>query len=516
MLLPSEQIPGFGPINSKFYRQRKRRDDDGRGPWNEDIQKAVAGDITHSLERMRGIGGIEVKKAHERGGERREKEKKKDTVTIPVPPRWGTFVIKSDDGRVIVVDEDGEFDSGPRPGNEQGGSKWVKAPTTISLPPSLTSYASLEEDEDNGHKSKKKHKKQPEPLKSLTPIIESEYEEDGYQPSVSEDLMSPTDFFMTGGVSGWPSRDASPVRSHIKSTRSSMHSTSKSPMKKKSKSPVRSLPGSWPSPQQSPTKSIISVSSTSTSAGEVVQSWGKEGSRHSDGSRRSHRSSRHDADNVSVRTHSTYKPPAVEDAPDTSSEDASLLKAGAWGGGHKYSAGGWVGSKANIKHRSSSSKNGSEKSLKDTNQHTWNPAQPTSDHDHAPSIVQNWVGDRIKTVSETSTHKSRSRHHRSHSHSHSHSHTPSETSWDGYEKPKTMSEVSVVGTGSERSSTDSQTSSRHSRKSRTSGRRSHRDIRLGSEVNWGGSERSWGESQKAKCDGWGGDRTDSESGRGWN
>jgi hypothetical protein len=513
MLLPSKQASGFGPINPKFYKQRKRRDDESCGPWNEDIQKAVVGDITQSLEKMRGIGGIEVKKAYENSGERQDKERKKDTITIPLPPRWGTFIIKADDGRVIVVEEHGEFDSGPKAEKEESGNKWVKAPTTISLPLS-TPYSSEQECDKRPHKGKKKHKNVPEPIKMLTTILESEYEEDGDQASVGEDLMSPTDFVMTGGAGGWPSRHTSPVRSLIELGHSSRHSARKSLTKEKLESPVRSLPGSWPSPLQSPTKSVISVSDRSTSTGNSVQSWGKQSSRHSRGCKEFHKYSRHDGDNVSMRTHSTYKPPAVEDAPDTSSENASALKAGAWDKSHKSNSGDWGGSKIGSKH-GSSSKKGSEKSWKAANEETWETEQPDSENNHASSIVQNWVSDRIKTTSDASTHKSRSRQHRNHNGSRSKSHVSSEASWDGYEKPKTMSEVSVAGTESERSLTDSQTSSRHSRRSAASEHRSHRSSRHESEVNWGGSEQSWGQSQKANCDGWGGDRTDSESGRGW-
>jgi len=84
-------------------------------------------------------------------------EKKKDTVTIPMPPQWGTFVIKAEDGRVIVVDKDGEFDSGPQKAVSEQQRPWVKAastveptsPTRTPSPPSPTEtsqlYPSVEE-----------------------------------------------------------------------------------------------------------------------------------------------------------------------------------------------------------------------------------------------------------------------------------------------------------------------------------------------------------------------------------
>jgi hypothetical protein len=452
MLVPSRRAPGFGPIDPKFYKQRKRRENEERGAWNDDVQKAVAGDIGRSLEKMRGIGGVEVKRTH--GGEARVKDKKKDTVTIPLPPKWGTIVIKANDGRVVVVDEDGEFDSGPT-GQEQVDAevKWVKAPSTIDLPPPPPAPK-----RDTRTKEKKKHN----PVKSLTPIQESDEYEDIYDPSGGEDPMSPTGFFMTGGASGWPS----PVPSCIASPRNSGKQSSSV-----KKSPVRSLPGSWPSPPHSPTK----YSDTSTSS-EV--SWGKKSS-HNGG--KSRRSSRHDGDNMSTKTYSTYKPPVVEDAPDTSSDRILLAKDGEcgriqkgsveeWGDGQKGGVG-WGGSTKSSKHSA-------------TPAFIPDPFPTT-----APTAIQNWVA---KTVSETSSRKSRSRTHRSRA--------PSESSWDGFEKAKSMSEISVAGTEGERDWGDSQPS----RKSKGSEHRSHGSSRRGCQVGWGGSEQDWGASQTANVEVWDG------------
>jgi len=493
MLLPSRRAPGFGPINPKFYKQRKRtgNEDDA---WNTDIQKAVAGDIGHSLEKLRGIGGVEVKRhtdTLDKHGNRR-----KNTITIPLPRRWGTFIIKADDGRVIVVDEDGEFDSGPQ--GQQVPRKWVKAPTTVSAPPS--------------EKRRESRKKSLEPVKALTPIPESEYEE-GDVLEGGEDPMSPTGFFMTGGASGWPERSVSPV----KSRRSSRRSTSK-PV-----SPIRSLPGSWPSPPLSPTKGG-SVSDKSWSS---VEPWGGAKSR---SSKKSHRSPRRGDDNVSTKSYSTYKPATVEDVPDTSSANGSLVKEGGWGGsqkskgegwdgGHDGSETGWGGDKKVSEDGWGGSKNGSTSSIKSSHRssrHAANtdiwaeqplphsiafeqplpgnfmPEQAPPTSHPAPSLVQNWVSDRVKTLSEASTHKSRSHRHKSHSRSRSqHLTPPGEASWDGFEKPKTMSDVSIAGTGSERSWPESRQRSRRSNRT----------------DNWGGS-------QGANVDGWGGEMTDSETGGG--
>jgi hypothetical protein len=478
MLLPSRRAPGFGPINPKFYKQRKRKENEN-GAWNDDIQKAVAGDIGQSLEKMRGIGELEVKRPTKEKIDKHGK-RKKNTVTIPLPRKWGTFVIKADDGRVIVVDEDGEFDSGPQV--QQQPTKWIKAPTMISPPPSSTTERS------RGHKDKKHL----EPIKSLISIPESEYE-DGYISLGGEDVMSPTGFFTTGGANGWPSRSASPV----KSRRSSRHS-----LPVRIASPIRSLPGSWPSPPQSPIKSA-NVSEKSTSS---VETWGEKKSSSSSKSKKSHRWSRKDDDVLSTKTYSTYKPATVEDASDTSSEDASLVKEGwrgsqksnpcGWGGSRKGSEASWGGDKKDSEHNWDGSNKSSHKSSRlPTNPNTW-AIEPPVDHHPAPSVIQNWVGDRVNTVSEASTHKARSHRHRSRSHSRA----LSEATWDGYELPKSMSDVSVAGTNSERSMPGSR---------RASTRRSHRSNQTD---HWGGSERDWGGSQKTNVDGRRGDRTDSESG----
>jgi hypothetical protein len=475
MIVPSRHAPGFGPINPKFYKQRKRRENEEKGAWNEDIQKAVVGDIGRSLEKMRGIGGVEVKKAG--GGERRVKEEKKITVTVPLPQRWGTFVIKADDGRVIVVDEDGEFDSGPRVKEQEAEKKWIKAPSTTDLPPPPSpSSKHASEKRDRGKKDKKTHRHISQSIKSLTPIPESEYE-DGYLPSGGEDLMSPTGFFMTGGASGWLSPDAASIASPAKSNASS---------KRSSNSPIRSPPGSWPSPPHSPTKAF-SISDKSASTVSSVQSWGKKSHR----SGKSYRSSRHDDDNVSMKTFPTYKPAAVEDAPDTSSDQAFVLEDCGWGGHNKSSEHNW---------------NGSNKSSQKSPRHDTRAADihdpwALNTHHDAPRVIQNWVCDRVKTVSEASSHKSRSRSHTSRNRSH----VSTEVSWDGYEKPKAMSEVSVAGTESERSWPHSQISSRHSRRSKASDHGSHRSSTRRSQAGWEGSEQSWGGSHKANVDGRGGD-----------
>ncbi|OAL00074.1 hypothetical protein IQ06DRAFT_377911 [Phaeosphaeriaceae sp. SRC1lsM3a] len=476
MLLPSQHRPGFGAIDARFYKQRKRRDGETCRAWNEDIQRAVAGDIGRSLEGLRGVGGVDIRPANGAEGERRGG--RKDTVTVPLPRRWGTIVIKDESGRVIVVDEEGEFDSRSmmEDGNKEGG-KWIKAASTISGP--------SVEGQDRVRKEKRKKENIPEPANVLQPILESEYEDVPGDDTAETDSMSPTDFFMTGGASGWPTPKTS----------SGAYSPTKTFNKSKKGSPTWSLPGSWPSPPQSPTKNLP-VSGTSSVASNSKQSWGKESSHHFNGSRRPQNSMGHNGDNVSVKTYSTYKPVTVEDAPDTSSDNASMSQDVGWQDDHKGSEGGGSGRGSSS---SISSKRNSAKSWKGTEE-TW-----ANDEQHNIPATQDWTGQRVKTASEASSRASRRRIQRSH--------TPSEASWDGYERPKTESEVSVVGTDSERYWSGSQVSSRHSRVLDESRQYSQSGSRHESHAGWGDSD-GWGGSQTANVDGWGGTGIGSGSGIG--
>jgi len=106
-------------------------------PFHPAVMRAVSGDI-HRTTRMRGeVGDIrvldkieeDVKKGHvgkdwdwnwESGsGEVKEPELErkgdKEVVRFEVLQQWDTFIIYGEDGRVVVVDGDGEWDSGPMP-----------------------------------------------------------------------------------------------------------------------------------------------------------------------------------------------------------------------------------------------------------------------------------------------------------------------------------------------------------------------------------------------------------------
>jgi hypothetical protein len=111
MLLPQRPAPGFGKVNTKFYKQRKRKEEKD-AVWNNDVQKAISGDIQRNLAKLRDLSGVQVKRpGREHSGKERKKDQQdedvKDTVTIPMPPPWGTFVIKAGDGRPVSNQRDG-------------------------------------------------------------------------------------------------------------------------------------------------------------------------------------------------------------------------------------------------------------------------------------------------------------------------------------------------------------------------------------------------------------------------
>ncbi|KAF2792702.1 hypothetical protein K505DRAFT_375869 [Melanomma pulvis-pyrius CBS 109.77] len=120
--------PGFGEINKSFFEASQRHKKVTKN--NLDIQRAVSGDINATMKKIRAVGEIRVRedpqvekmKASEKEKARKEEEakkaeeeRKKQPVTFEIPYHFGTFVIHGEDGRVIVVDSDGEYDSGPMP-----------------------------------------------------------------------------------------------------------------------------------------------------------------------------------------------------------------------------------------------------------------------------------------------------------------------------------------------------------------------------------------------------------------
>jgi hypothetical protein len=538
LLLPQRTAPGFGEVNTKFYKQRKRKEEKDV-LWNDDVQKAITGDIQRNLAKLRGLGGVEVKKparehTGQEAGEGENGKKEKGTVTVPMPPQWGTFVIKGDDGRVIIVGKEGEFDSGPQKAPSEQPERWVKAASTIA-PPTPTSPTAVsvplsppkhshtsskdrpkEKEKESKHEGRKhKHKKSHHshltiPPKALTPIPESEYE-DGYLPSGGEDIGSPTGFMMTGGASGWPSTKtvtsiASPARSvgggyEYMIPESPARSISQgyrhviphsdgyeyvipdSPSKSRPSSPVRSPPGGWPSPPVSPvTSKSKAASEQSWSGSKYEDAWKVNSPIHSHKSERSHRtnksenshhSKKHEYDTHSVKSHSTYRAPTVEDAPNTSSEEKDNVVTG-WGGSvDAASAKSWGGSKKGSHHSPSGRRQGSvagwHSPVKPASEQSWSSRPKAADNPSwtgiDPSSFQQHAN------SPTSPHFG------------SPARPSSEATWDGFEKPKSLSDASVVGTGSERS----ELGSRVSRSSKTPSHHSHRSHRSsahGQPIGW--------------------------------
>jgi hypothetical protein len=558
MRVPQRSAPGFGEVNTKFYKQRKQREEKD-AIWNDDVQKAISGDIQRNLAKLRGLGGVRVKRTdREHSGEGKEKDEKKeevkDTVTIAIPPQWGTFVIKAEDGRVIIVGKDGEFDSGPQKAPSEPPERWVKAPSTIvspsptevSHPPSPPKHRTTantskdhteekQKEKESRHEGKKhKHKKSHHshllpPVKALTPISESEYE-DGYLPSGGEDIGSPTGFMMTGGASGWPSTAVksvvspassvgggydymipnSPVRSISQGYRYVIpdsdgyeYAIPDTPSKSKPASPVRSPPGSWPPPPVSPVKSKSkALSENSWSGSKYEDAWKVISPTHSHRSKRSHRTSKSEKshrsrkheDTHSVKSHSTYRAPTVEDAANTSSEEKEdYIKTG-WGGSvDAASVQSWKGSQkgspCNSKHGSFA---GWNSPTKPASEQSWSSRPKAADN---PS----WTGIEPSSFAQHPTSPLIG----------SPAHPSSEATWDGFERAKTSSDGSVVGTGSKRSEPGSRVSrsSRHSHGSRSSRREEP--------VGWddAGSHRRHRSSRHEQPTGWegGGSRTSHKS-----
>ncbi|KAH6639076.1 hypothetical protein C7974DRAFT_448956 [Boeremia exigua] len=255
--------PGFGPINTRFYKSRRRHPTPHEGDegWNADVARAVGGDVARCLAGAQALGeiwgrgedgddsaddntkersdekrgrGDERMKERERQREERRKDRerrKRGVVTVPAPLHWGTFVIKSGDGRVVVVGRDGEWDSGPvaagagehgRQQHDRGKETdkeeelekekrkrearlWIRAPSTptASLAPSPTRPT-------NSERGTGRHARG-ERASSSASVSASTYTYDSFTTStVASPLASQTQFFMTGGLGGWPESTATP------------------------------------------------------------------------------------------------------------------------------------------------------------------------------------------------------------------------------------------------------------------------------------------------------------------
>jgi len=483
MQLRNGATPGFGTIDKRFYKQKKRGEPKAgqETAWNEHVQKAVTGDVQRNLEKMRGLGGMQAKKRHgDRGGDGSGNEPRaenEETVTMPVLPRWGIIVIRADDGRVIVVDEDGEFDSGTmvETGNERP-KPWVKAASTVT-PPSSTATSvplpppkhqipsstpkSLVKDHSNKEASTWKHKKsQRSPLGILVSIPESEYE-DGYLPA-TEPVGSPTNFLMTGGASGWPSRANTYSAPPTVSVRDGYNDIVTRPKGRKVREGYRYVRpkahgktgNSGYEYGQTSTDGISKTASEqSWNSGQLENAWEGRKASHGRGSERLHqhsssgksRNGKKEGDDVSMKSYTTYKAPTVEDAPDTASEDNASA---GWGRGGKKSSS--VQTSLNMKKLN-------EPAWNVPHPHTWATGGKTPGEqswDDRPKAADNpgWTGIQPSVFPDR--------------HAHSPTWSPvrpsSGATWDGFERLKTLSDVSVVGSGSERESQGSRNWSRAS------------------------------------------------------
>ncbi|PSN74428.1 hypothetical protein BS50DRAFT_15867 [Corynespora cassiicola Philippines] len=118
LLLP-RGARGLGPVDKTFYDDKPRDRSKGR-VWNADIQKAVTGDIRTTYQNYKRISHLRVKvrdpastEAQKQGNRRGHMPtEKKTAVSIQLPQQWSTFVIQGRHGRVTVIDDDGEYDSG--------------------------------------------------------------------------------------------------------------------------------------------------------------------------------------------------------------------------------------------------------------------------------------------------------------------------------------------------------------------------------------------------------------------
>ncbi|KAJ4316612.1 hypothetical protein N0V94_005372 [Neodidymelliopsis sp. IMI 364377] len=463
LLVPDLSGPGFGKVNPKFHKRRKCRDDSD-AVWNETVARAVGGDIQRSLAHLRTLGRIDVRK-DVRSEE--EVKKRKGIVSVPAPLKWGNFVIKGDDGRVIVVDEEGEFDSGPVQAKKEdvdklkGGKRWVKAASSMNTSSSLghqSARRSSGEKKRSESKSRSKshtsHLRTPTP-KPLTPILESD---DEYSNNDADNILpvaSPTNFFMTGGLSGWPSRASSPI---LKSPviPHAINWEMSSPTTSAKKSPEHSLLRGWPSPN--------SV--------EASKNWNSDSSRSS-----GRKKNESDLSNNSAKTHDTYKPCAVVEViyDETPPGEVSYSQA-SWGGGKVETIRSW-----STEHKDTQSQTSEwARSANEGSNKSFGYASAVSDLGWGGSAkASGWGGSRASSKASDINRWNDNDNDVDHQ----------DNDWDGFERPKAISEVSVAGSGSERSWPEQHSqaaSSYHSHQSHRN-RRSQRGSRH-SQTGWDGSQ----------------------------
>jgi hypothetical protein len=128
--------PGFGAIDPHFYTEdsRKRREREKTVPFHPLVQCAASGYINRTMREIKSMRDLrdpewyihkmkpwswekEAKEAEEVRDTEELKKKKREPIRVWAFNGWPDFIVHSNDGsgRVIVVTDDGEFDSGPMP-----------------------------------------------------------------------------------------------------------------------------------------------------------------------------------------------------------------------------------------------------------------------------------------------------------------------------------------------------------------------------------------------------------------
>ncbi|EMD92453.1 hypothetical protein COCC4DRAFT_69812 [Bipolaris maydis ATCC 48331] len=380
---------GVSSSHVRDHGKEKRKHEKGH-VWNERVQKAVSGDVQRHVDKIRGLRGcVRVQKV----GGVSESEKKKEKVSVPLPREWGTFVIREKDGRVVVVDEEGEFDSG---GQQQLPRwAWVRAESTVQASESESVRGDVEQlrlEQQMGSSrsvgiaktARRRHREfgwsnsQGSPTKVLSPIPESECES-GCLPSGSETTRSPRDFMMSGANAWSPHTRPSAVSTVGSASESWDYRSSKSVAEMVKKGYRHVKPVSW----------------ETRHAGDA---WEVDGPGHwyqNNGSTSSSKSKK------STKSCSTYKAPTVEDASSTSSggDGRNLPHPYTWAASPSDSVGNW------------------SRRPKAADNPAWTGIQAYSSQQHV--------------LNNTPTTRS-----------------SSEVTWDGFERDKTLSDVSIAGSSS--------------------------------------------------------------------
>ncbi|KAJ4346851.1 uncharacterized protein N0V89_010783 [Didymosphaeria variabile] len=297
MLYPTQVIPGFGVMDKRFYGKGKPRKSRHEEEWTVEKERALAGDMWRSLAIMRSIARVELSDADkaEKRRERKETNKGKvgaveddGRVRIMKPLMWGTIIIEGDDGRVVVVDREGDYDSG-KPKEKKGLEKREKEHAERERGRARELEKALQTTKKRAEEKAKSLREREEMVKaqersvakernrmdkhnrhghhqsfanSLTPIPEADTLEES-----TTSIASPTTIFMIGPQSDWfPT-------AHVPTEPSAAPP-----------SPTESPPGAWPSPQLSPVKfapSVMLVStpralSTITSVTDFEEPWNEQ------------------------------------------------------------------------------------------------------------------------------------------------------------------------------------------------------------------------------------------------